>query len=394
MIEHSYGTKECLALALVDNYSAGVAMSEQILIRRANRSDLDLLVRLEQRCFDSDRLSRRSFSHFIKAEHSQLLIAQLDRHDSSVDGYVLVLFRRGTNLSRIYSVAVDPEARRLGISRLLMQAAEQVALERGSNFMRLEVSQQNTKAQALYKILGYHTIATLNNYYEDGSDGLRMEKRISGSGRSSRSLHYYEQTTPFTCGPSSLLMALAELRSDYQMSREEELKLWRESTTIYMTSGHGGCSPVGLATCAIRRGLKAELYLSSEETPFLESVRDSAKREVIELVHRQFLTELESLGVRPVYTVLGAEALAQELKGEKVAICLISTWRLNRNKAPHWVIATGADERHIYFSDPDHEGEFWTSEADFVDVPISLEQYGQLARYGKSRFSATLLLSA
>lgn len=368
-------------------------MSETLLIRTAKRSDLDALVGIEGRCFDGDKLSRRSFAHFIKAEHSQLIVAQFSEADERLAGYILMLFRRGTNLARIYSVAVDPDARRRGVSRQLMQAAELAADEQGVNFMRLEVSNTNTTAQALYRSLGYHSISALKAYYEDGSDGVRMEKRISGAGRPTQSTLYYAQTTPFTCGPSTLLMALAALRPGYQIDREEELKLWRESTTIYMTSGHGGCSPVGLAISALRRGLKAELFLSSQETPFLDSVRDSAKREVIEVVHRQFLSELASLGVQPVYTGLSAEQLAAELGRGKLAICLISTWRLNRNKAPHWVLATGSDRRHIYFSDPDHEQEFWTSEADFVDVPIALDQYALLARYGKSRFSATLLLS-
>ena len=369
-------------------------MSERPVIRNATRTDLAALMQIEGRCFDSDRLSRRSFSHFIKAEHSLLLVAQADTESNTLSGYILLLFRQGTNLARIYSVAIDPAARRQGLSRRLMQAAEVSAAERGVNFLRLEVSTRNAPAEALYRTLGYHQISTLTGYYEDGSDGVRMEKRISGQGRPSNSSHYYAQTTPFTCGPSSLLMALAALQPGYQLDREEELKLWRESTTIYMTSGHGGCSPVGLAISAIRRGVKAELYLSSDETPFLDSVRDSAKREVIELVHQQFMTELADLGVQPHYTSLSAEQLAKALAQGKLAICLISTWRLNRNKAPHWVLATGADERFIYFSDPDHEEEFWMSDSDFVDVPIALPQYSMLARYGKSRFSATLLLSA
>jgi len=368
-------------------------MSEQHNIRLAVRSDLDQLVMLEKRCFDADRLSRRSLAHFIKAEHSQLVVVEALDAPGVILGYLLILFRRGTNLARIYSIAVDPDVRRRGLSRLLMFESEALAAARGVSFMRLEVNEQNLSAKTLYGSLGYHPIAHLKAYYEDGSNGLRMEKRIRGPVRPSKSSEYYAQTTPFTCGPSALLMALAALKPGYQPNRQDELTLWRESTTVYMTSGHGGCSPVGLATAAIRRGLSAELCLASDQTPFLESVRDPAKREVIELVHHQFLAELEALDVRPQYRVLNASELVHELSQGKLAICLISTWRLNRNKAPHWVLATGTDGRHIYFSDPDHETEFWNSEADFVDVPIALEQYPLLSRYGRSRFSATILLS-
>ena len=36
---------------------------------------------------------------------------------------------------------------------------------------------------------------------------------------------------------------------------------------------------------------------------------------------------------------------------------------------------------------------FWHSDADFIDIPIAHDQYANLSRYGKTRFSATLLLS-
>lgn len=365
-------------------------MSAQALIRSANRADLDALCALEQLCFSSDRISRRSFLHFIKAEHSQLLVCEVQER---VLGYVLLLFRSGTNLARIYSIAIAPENRGQGLSRRLMQAAEETALEQGASFIRLEVSNQNITAARLYQRLGYHKLCDLPDYYEDGSSGERLEKRLHTTKPPGRSSGYYPQTTPFTCGPASLMMAMAALRSDFRPTRSEELHLWREATTIYMTSGHGGCSPVGLACSALRRGFNVELYLSSGETPFIDSVRNAKKQEVIELVHQEFLAELAGLGVSPIIGVLSGAELANKLSAGQLAICLISTWRLNRNKAPHWVLATGADKRFIYFSDPDREEEFWNSDADFVDVPIAQTQYESLARYGKSRFSATLIVS-
>jgi hypothetical protein len=39
----------------------------------------------------------------------------------------------------------------------------------------------------------------------------------------------------FTCGPAALMMAMHGLNRDYQPSREEEINLWREATTIFMT---------------------------------------------------------------------------------------------------------------------------------------------------------------
>lgn len=369
-------------------------MTTKPVVRDAIRSDLKALVELEESCFTSDRVSRRSFSHLIKAEHSRVLVLSEDgSKPDALLGYMILLFRTGTNLCRLYSIAISAHARGRGLSRHLMQHAEEVAREQGAAFMRLEVSLNNETALQLYNRLGYHRIAKLTEYYEDGSDGWRMEKRIRTASRPLEHTPYYAQTTPFSCGPSSLLMAMASLNKDYSANRTDELTIWRESTTVYMTSGHGGCSPVGLAVSAKRRGFNVELYLSSDETPFIDSVRDNEKRSVIEQVHNDYLSELAALGVKPRIETLSSEQLVAQLKQGRVALCLISTWRLNRNKAPHWVLATGADDRFIYFSDPDVDDAPWHSEADYIDTPIGQDQYQKMARYGRSRFSATLILS-
>lgn len=369
-------------------------MTTQFVVRDAVRTDLKTLVELEDSCFKSDRISRRSFIHLLKAEHSRVtVLSEAGALPETLLGYMILLFRTGTNLCRLYSLAIAPHARGKGLSRLLMQQAEEVARDQGAAFMRLEVSLNNQAALQLYTKLGYHRIAKLTAYYEDGSDGWRMEKRIRKASRPLEHTPYYAQTTPFSCGPSSLLMAMASLDKSYSANRTDELRIWRESTTVYMTSGHGGCSPVGLALSAKRRGFNVDLYLSSQETPFVDSVRDNEKRSVIEQVHKDYLAELLLLGVEPLIETLSSDQLVVELKQGKVALCLISTWRLNRNKAPHWVLATGADDRFIYFSDPDTDDTPWQSEADYIDTPIGQEQYQKMARYGRSRFSATLIIS-
>ncbi|MCL1487420.1 MAG: peptidase C39 family protein [Marinobacter sp.] len=72
--------------------------------------------------------------------------------------------------------------------------------------------------------------------------------------RNSRRYPYYPQTTEFTCGPAALIMAMAALNQQQSLTTLEELKIWREATTIFMLSGHGGCGPHGLALAAWHRG--------------------------------------------------------------------------------------------------------------------------------------------
>ncbi|WP_027854260.1 peptidase C39 family protein [Marinobacterium litorale] len=362
-----------------------------LLIRAAQREDLNALCDLEQSCFSGDRLSRRSLSHMLRSEHAELLVAD---SGAELAGYALVLYRSGTNLARLYSIAIRPQWRGKGVSGALLDSAERSARARECAFMRLEVSVNNTAAVRLYERSGFHRFGRISAYYEDGSDAWRMEKTIrrQATGPTPKT-RYYEQTTPFTCGPACLLMALGRLDPEREMSRTEELRIWREATTVYMTSGHGGCSPHGLALSAWRRGVDVSLFVTPSGTPFIDSVRDPEKKTVIELVHADYLAELEETDVALNERELPPVELLAALADGAVGITLISTWRLNRNRAPHWVMITGADERYIYISDPDFEREPWHSETDYIDVPLTHEEYRAMARFGRSRLQATLLLS-
>lgn len=363
--------------------------------RAARKSDLTALSELEQRCFSSDQLSRRSFSHFIQSTQANLsVMEQTEAGQTRILGYLLLLFRRGTNLARLYSIAIDPDFRGRGLAKLMMIEAEAQARLREAAFLRLEVRIDNKIAVELYRKAGYHPIAKLPGYYEDGGEGVRLEKSIRRQRTSNAPVtRYYQQTTPFTCGPASLLMALQRFDANYTGNAQEELRIWRESTTIYMTSGHGGCSPQGLALSAVARGLKVELYSDPPGVPFIEGVRDPGKKRVIEIVHEDYKSRLPDAGVKEHNQLLGPEDLVTAVQQGHLAICLISTWRLNRNRAPHWVLISGADSGHLYICDPDYEYEPWHTELDYLDVPITPTEFSLMARYGRNRLHATLLLS-
>ncbi|MCT7656070.1 ribosomal protein S18-alanine N-acetyltransferase [Oceanimonas sp. NS1] len=166
------------------------------VVRPALRSDLDVLLALEHRCFDQDRISRRSFLRF--TEHPQDVLLVAEQNDALL-GYVLVLFRRNTQLARIYSIAVSPDARGLGLGRTLLEQAEASARQQGAVFMRLEVRTDNIAAQNLYQQLGYRQFGIYHDYYEDHESALRYQKRIH---------HYHPwpaaEPCPTTARPRSL----------------------------------------------------------------------------------------------------------------------------------------------------------------------------------------------
>jgi hypothetical protein len=70
---------------------------------------------------------------------------------------------------------------------------------------------------------------------------------------------------------------------------------------------------------------------------------------------------------------------------------MISSYRMNRYKAPHWVVVTACDDLCIYMHDFDAE-DVISSELDCQHIPIVKEDFSKMTAYGNSRFSAALLL--
>lgn len=142
-------------------------------VRIASAGDIERLLQLEACCFTGDRLSRRSFRRLLATDSSATLVSE--------HGYLTLLFRRRSKVARIYSIAVDPQARGRGFGRMLVEHAEAVSHARERNTMQLEVRVDNDAAIRLYEALGYQAIARLENYYQDGCAALRYRKSLPSS---------------------------------------------------------------------------------------------------------------------------------------------------------------------------------------------------------------------
>src|SRR5690606_41284954 len=117
----------------------------------------------------------------------------------------------------------------------------------------------------------------------------------------------------------------------------------REATTIFMTSGHGGCHPVGLALAAHLRGFGVEVWLNQTTPLFLDSVRDENKKRVIELVDQDFLARAKGAKIRLSYREFSDRELVKACEKGYIPLILISTYRLHGRKAPHWLEMSGCD---------------------------------------------------
>jgi [ribosomal protein S18]-alanine N-acetyltransferase len=152
-----------------------VLSSTVVCVRTARKQDLDAIHGIEGRSFDHDRFSRGTLNRLLSAPTTAFLVADID---GEVAGYAAVLFRVGTRVARLYSIAVDPARRGLGVAAALIATAENAARARGSRSVRLEVRASNKAALSLYERAGFTFLERKPGYYRNGEDALRLEKRL------------------------------------------------------------------------------------------------------------------------------------------------------------------------------------------------------------------------
>jgi ribosomal protein S18 acetylase RimI-like enzyme len=147
-----------------------------VRVRRAELSDLDDLVALEQASFAGDRLSRAQYRRHLDSDSALVLVASANHRHFL--GTAVVFFRRGSRAARLYSIASRPEARGKGVGTALLEAVEAAARRRRCRTLRLEVRTDNHGAIRLYERAGYHRLRLLEGFYEDGADGWKYEKAL------------------------------------------------------------------------------------------------------------------------------------------------------------------------------------------------------------------------
>lgn len=151
-------------------------VNSTVRVRRADMSDLDALVALEERAFDGDRMTRAQYRRHLDSDSAQILLASNVRH--ACFGSVVLFFRKRSTVARVYSLATRHEARGQGIGASLLEAAAVAARRRGCRALRLEVRTNNAAATRLYERLGYRRIGSYAHFYEDGTDAWRYEQTL------------------------------------------------------------------------------------------------------------------------------------------------------------------------------------------------------------------------
>ena len=362
-----------------------------IILRQAKISDLSQLEEVENACFDYDQLTRRNFRWMISKANSIFLVLE---YKGKLVGYGLVLINSGTSLARLYSIAVLNEYQGHGLASQLIEELEALASEEDCAYLRLEVKASNIGAIKLYKKLGYVEFSQKEDYYDNGETALCFEKRVRFLKKKPRNnVHYYQQSVNFTCGPACLMMAIKTYNPKFKMNIAQELQIWREATTIFMTSGHGGCGPHGLGLSAWSRGYRPELYISQQGPLFVDSVRSLDKKKVMGYVHQDFEKRVKEAGIKTQHKRLSVKDIEEILDDGGLPIVLITTYHFDKNKVPHWVIVTAYDDHFIYIHDSDAEDVGMHEQViGRIHAPIPKEHFAKTSRWGKNKMSAAVVI--
>ena len=145
--------------------------SQTYQIVRATMRDVHAIRRLEQVIFPLDAYTYLSLSTLLMwpggANFKALDVA------GTLAGFVAGSPNWGTHIDWIVTLGVHPDHQRRGLGRRLLTVCEQNMSQAA---IRLTVRASNQTAIQLYLTVGYRRAYVEPRYYNDGEDGIVMEK--------------------------------------------------------------------------------------------------------------------------------------------------------------------------------------------------------------------------
>jgi predicted double-glycine peptidase len=167
----------------------------------------------------------------------------------------------------------------------------------------------------------------------------------------------YKQTSDFSCGAASLVMALHALRGR-PLSRSEEFEHWRVGTMI----GVPGMDQWGLALAARTRGIPATVISPTELTFRMEDFKHPLfTPELVELAAFAQLenrARAQAAGVEWQRRMPALEDIEGSLQSGRAPVLLVDLHTLSKgaDSAPHWVVPARFEADAVTVHDPAAEG--------------------------------------
>ncbi|MEU0759980.1 peptidase C39 family protein [Streptomyces microflavus] len=179
---------------------------------------------------------------------------------------------------------------------------------------------------------------------------------------------YYRQSTHFTCGAVTALVAQAHAGAEARESldRPAELTLWRDATNF------PACEPVGLGVAVRRRwpSSPVEVFLDTDGPVLLDHLSED-EREWRAVLQQASRAEAGRLGVPVQARRLSSAGLRDAISRREHVLLLVSLAAMQGFDVPHWVLCHGAVPGAVVVDDPwfnTAAGETWV-DAHLLPVP-------------------------
>jgi hypothetical protein len=207
---------------------------------------------------------------------------------------------------------------------------------------------------------------------------------------------YYAQTSTFTCGAVTALLA-SEIRGSRGFgedghNRDRELKFWRQA------SNFPACEPIGLAV-ALRASLDdapgtapVEVFLDTQGPALLESFPDGFDRAFREELQASSLRQALDSDVAVRRERLSIDALAARIQAGELALLLIDTQLMYGFAAPHWVLAHSVEQGCVIIDDPTISATWCETWVDAHEMPTPLENLDRMVAWGADGYRGVVLL--
>ena len=150
-----------------------ISKAISLSIRGMREADLPVVLEIDQLSFPlpwSERTYRFELSNY---RASNLHVAEVNEDGKKrIVGYIGYWFI--IDEAHISTLAVHPEFRQMGIGEIMLKAALEEILEKGTLFVTLEVRKSNEAAILLYRKLGFEVIGTRTRYYRDNDEDAHI----------------------------------------------------------------------------------------------------------------------------------------------------------------------------------------------------------------------------
>jgi glutathione synthase/RimK-type ligase-like ATP-grasp enzyme/ribosomal protein S18 acetylase RimI-like enzyme len=165
-------------------------------IRRSIAEDLDFLISLEKQAFPIfQQSSRKSILNSLNSIFQEVWISETNDVEKNKTG-VLVLFKYKKTI-RIFSIAVLPDFQKMGVGKLLLHQAFQIANNQGYQKITLEVNSDDEKLVQWYTQNGFIPLTVIQNYYMDGKNAIKMVYHLNDSNKDGKLRNLIVMNHPF-----------------------------------------------------------------------------------------------------------------------------------------------------------------------------------------------------